>query len=185
MKWKSKLQNSDEALKVATSKIAELQRQIVYNQELLKKAQSRIGNPDLAAQVAKVVNGNEAIGKSASAVQSRSEAVISANAAYVAKATSALNLGDQGFVVVFGTDTSLDSARYEVNVVAKKLGIPDAKIFFRNDGYVSASVAATLDQANSTLALARKRRSDSYIVSLRTWCPTQKDGKDFTRCKGV
>lgn len=156
MKWKSKLQNSDEALKVATGKIAELQRQLIANQELLKQAQSRIQNPELAAQVAKVVDGNEAIGKSASAVQKRSEAVISANAAYVAKATTALNLGDKGFAVIFGTDTSLDSARYEVDVVAKKLDIPNAKIFFRNDGYLSASVAPTIDQANSILVLAQK-----------------------------
>jgi len=185
MKWKSKLQNSDEALKVATGKIAELQRQLISNQELLKKAQSRIENPDLAAQVARVVDGNEAIGKSASAVQRSSEGVISANAAYVAKATTALNLGDKGFAVVFGTDTSLESARYEVDVVAKKLGIPDAKIFFRNEGYVSASVAPTIDQANSTLALARKRRSDSYIVSIKTWCPSQKNEEYFTRCSKV
>lgn len=185
MKWKSKLQNSDEALKVATGKIAELQRQLMTNQELLKKAQSRIENPGLAAQVERIVEGNKAIDKSASAVQKSSEAVISANSAYVAKATAALNLGNMGFAVVFGTDTTLDSARYEVDVVANKLGIPDARIFLRNDGYVSASVAPTIDQANSTLSLAKKRRSDSYIVSLKTWCPIQKNEAGFTRCAGV
>jgi hypothetical protein len=184
MKWKSKLQSADQALKVTTSKIAELQAQLMSNQKLLKKAQPGITDPDLAAAVAEVVAGNNAVDKSASAVQISSAGVINKNAAYVAKATNALNLGSEGFAVVFGTDTNLESARYEVDVVAKKLGIPDAKIFYRNDGFVSASVAPSIEQANATLVLARKRRPDSYVVSIKTWCPSQKAEERMIRCIG-
>lgn len=184
LKWKSKLQNSDEALKVATGKIAELQRQLTANQDLLKQAQSKIENPALAAQVSQVVDGNAAIDRSASAVQRQSEAVINANADYVAKATSSLNLSDKGFAVVFGTDTSLESAQYEIKDAARHYDIPNARIFFRNDGYVSAVIAPTMEQANATLALARRKRSDAYIVSMKTWCPVQKVATDMIRCSG-
>jgi hypothetical protein len=184
MKWKSKLQSSDQALKVAASKIAELQNQLMSNQELLKKAQPGITDPEMAAKVDKVVNRNAAIERSASAVQRNAAGVINENAAYVAKATSALNLGGKGFAVVFGTDTTLESARHEVDVAAKNLGIPDARIFYRSEGFVSASVAPSIEQANATLVLARKRRADSYVVSIKTWCPNQKVEEKIIRCIG-
>jgi hypothetical protein len=61
MKWKSKLQSSDQALKVATSKIGELQKQLTSNQKVLKNAQPGIDDPKLAAKVEEVVDGNSAI----------------------------------------------------------------------------------------------------------------------------
>ncbi len=182
MKWKSKLQSSDEALKVATSKIVELQRQLASNQRILKIAQPGIDDPKLAAKVEEVVDGNSAVKKSASAVERSSARVINDNAAYVAKATSALNLGSEGFAIVFGTDTTPELAQYEIDLAARKYGIHDGKIFYRNGGYVSASVAPSLEQANATLLLAKQKRQDSYIVSIKTWCPSQKVQEGITRC---
>jgi hypothetical protein len=182
MKWKSKLQSSDQALKVATSKIAELRKQLAANQNILRIAQPGINDPKLAAKVEEVVEGNSAVKKSASAVESSSARVISDNAAFVAKATSALNLDSEGFAVVFGTDSTPELAQYEVDLAAQKYGIPDAKIFYRNGGYVSVSVASSLEQANATLLLAKRKRQDSYIASIKTWCPTQKIEERITRC---
>jgi len=182
MKWKSKLQSSDQALKVATSKIGELQKQLASNQKILKNAQPGIDDPKLAAKVEEVVDGNSAIEKSASAVKISFARVINDNAAYVAKATTALNLGGEGFAVVFGTDTTPELAQYEVDLAAKKHGIPDAKIFYRNGGYVSAYVAPSLEQANATLILAKQKRQDSYIASIKTWCLIQKVEERITRC---
>lgn len=182
MKWKSKLQSSDQALKVATSKIVELQKQLASNQQILEITQQKINDPKLAAKVVEVVDGNRAVKKSASEVEKSSARVISNNADYVAKATTALNLGSEGFAVVFGTDTTPELAEYEVGLATKKYGIPDAKIFYRNGGYVSASVAPSLEQANATLILAKRKRQDSYIASIKTWCPTQKVEGNITRC---
>ena len=85
--------------------------------------------------------------------------------------------------VVFGGDATLDAARYEVDVAARKHGIPNAAIYLRNGSYRSVAVgSADRSAAQDILRLARQRRAGAYIVNLKTWCPQTAARDGYTEC---
>jgi hypothetical protein len=94
---------------------------------------------------------------------------LSANAQIVSSAQQQLNNGgDWG--VVFSADLDLNKAIYERDVAAKKYQIPNVVIFLRQGYYRSVSVVNTRNEAEAVLSKAKNRRSDSYIISMSTWC---------------
>lgn len=86
--------------------------------------------------------------------------------------------------VVFGGDTTLKAAKYEVNDVARKYGLENTKIYYRNGSYRSVSVLATQKEAEAALHKAKLRRKDSYIVNLRNWCPDAIKNDSLLICPG-
>ena len=85
--------------------------------------------------------------------------------------------------VVFGGDATLDAARYEVDVAARKHGIPNAAIYLRDGSYRSVAVgSADRSAAQDILRLARQRRAGAYIVNLKTWCPQTAARDGYTEC---
>lgn len=86
------------------------------------------------------------------------------------------------WAVVFGGDTTLDAAKHEINVTAKKMGIADAVIYLRNGSYRSIARFNDRSGAEETLGKARAIRADAYLVDLNKWCPTATDRIGFKDC---
>lgn len=84
--------------------------------------------------------------------------------------------------VVFGGDTSLESAKHEVTVTAKRMSLSDARIYLRNKSYRSVAVFADRSAAEEALGKARVVRSDAYLVDMSKWCPIVIERQGFQEC---
>ena len=177
MNWKAKLTQSDDTLLKAQATIADLREQNEKLNSALSEVKSQIASPEIKANIAKLEQLNMHLAASSARVQAAVETTASANAPLVQKVqTSTGTVVTWG--VVYGGDRTLDAAKYEVQTIASKLGLTNAAIYYRQDSY--RSVATTIDRlhAEQLLKKAKKRRKDSYIVNMSTWCPstTEKDG---------
>lgn len=86
------------------------------------------------------------------------------------------------WAVVFGGDATLDAARHEVSVTARKMNIGASQIFLRNGAYRSVRVLEDRAAAEDALGKAQSVRSDSYLVNLSKWCPSRFEREGFTEC---
>ena len=86
------------------------------------------------------------------------------------------------FGVVFGGDSDLVGAQYEVNTAAPLVGLEDAVIYLRNNSYRSVVITANRADAEDALGKAKERRPDSYIVSMSSWCPESIQHDDYFEC---
>jgi len=84
--------------------------------------------------------------------------------------------------VVFGGDTTLDSARHEVTKTAAKMGIGSGEIFRRAGSYRSVRVFVSRVEAEDALGKARVVRPDSYLVNMSAWCPTSHQRSGYFEC---
>jgi hypothetical protein len=109
------------------------------------------------------------------------KATIASNAPLVEKAQAAISDGTT-WGVVYGGDTTLESARDEVGRVAEQLGITGAAIYFRLGSFRSVAIAATRGDAEAILVKARARRSDAYVVQMATWCPHAVEKTGYREC---
>jgi hypothetical protein len=176
-KWKSKLVESDAALKEARTTITDLKAQLDKTSQALAEAQGRFNDPAFKDTLAKLEEENKKVNAASAQVEVSIANTIASSATLVEKAqTDVTNNAVWG--VVFSGDATLDAAKYEVTVVAPKLGIPNAAVYFRQNSYRSVSVVESRTQADQVLAKAKQRRSDAYIINLSTWCPgaAEKDG---------
>lgn len=85
--------------------------------------------------------------------------------------------------VIYGGDSTLDAAKYETTVVAKKYNIPNPRIYKRQGSFRSVSVVNSQQEANKVLSKARNRRSDAYLVNLSIWCPKPVDKDKYFECQ--
>ena len=85
--------------------------------------------------------------------------------------------------VIYGGDSTLDTAIYETTDVAKKYNIPNPIIYKRRGSFRSVSVVNSQEEANKVLSNARKRRSDAYLVNLSLWCPKESPQEKYIECK--
>lgn len=86
------------------------------------------------------------------------------------------------WAVVFGGDRTLESAKHEVDVTAKKMSISNAAIYFRNGSYRSIVLFNDRSAAEEALGKARVVRADSYLVDMNKWCPTTIDRTGYREC---
>lgn len=181
-KWKSKLVESDAALKEARATITDLKGQLDKTSQALADAQTKLNDPDLKEKLAKLQEENKQLNASSSKVESSVSNTIAANAQLVEKAqTSVSNSGTWG--VIFSGDATIEDAKYEAQTVAPKYGIPNATIFLdKNGSYRCVSVAESRSQAEQVLPKAKQRRSDAYIVNMSNWCPTSTDKGEYREC---
>ena len=84
--------------------------------------------------------------------------------------------------VIFGADTSLEGAQYETRMIAPRLGISGASIYFRHGRYVSIATTADKTLADQILKQAQQRRSDAYIVDMAKWCPHRSEKEGYISC---
>ena len=120
------------------------------------------------------------------AVQATSEVAQSYELAIMAVdqlRSEAVPEGPATWGVVFGGDSTLDAARSEVDVAARKHGIPNAAIYLRSGSYRSVAVgSADRSAAQAILGRARQRRADAYIVNMNSWCPHPAARDGYTEC---
>ena len=181
-KWKSKLVESDAALKEARTTITDLKTQLDKTSQALVQAQARLNDPSLKDTLAKLDEENKKLKAASAEVEVSIANTIASNASLVEKAQTALN-SNAVWGVVFSGDTTLDAAKYEVTVIAPKLGIPNASVYFRQNSYRSVSVVESKTQAEQVLTKAKQRRDDAYIVNLATWCRSAVEKDGYRECE--
>jgi hypothetical protein len=179
-KWKSKLVDSDAALKETRATISDLQKKNDEMAKALAEANAQINDPALKENIAKLEQENKQLMVTTQQVQASVSNTIASNAPLVDKALSVTTANKWG--VVFSGDSTLESAKYEVDVVAPKLGLPNPSIYFRQGSYRSVSVVADKQQADQILPKAKMRRQDAYIVNMSTWCPTFNQRTGYFEC---
>lgn len=85
--------------------------------------------------------------------------------------------------VVFGGDTSLESAQHEVTKTAESMGIGAGEIFRRAGSYRSVKVYVSRAEAEDGLGKARAVRPSTYVVNMATWCPTSTKKSGYYECE--
>jgi hypothetical protein len=180
-KWKPKLLDSDAALKEAQVLITDLREQNNKLSEALGAAQSKLSDPALKEQYAKLEKENKQLNIASSKVENTVADTIKSNAPLVEKVQNAMDTKTK-WGVVFSADGNLEDAKHEVNTVAPKLGIPNASIYFRQGFYRSVSVTNSKSEAEQILSKAKQQRSDAYLVSMSNWCANSNDKNDYREC---
>jgi hypothetical protein len=176
LKWKAKLVESDAGLKEARVQINDLSGQLKLTSEKLREAETKLNDPKFKAEVAKLELDTKSLNAAAEKVATNVSSIISSNAPLVERAQSS---NDSKWGVIYGGDAKLELAKYEVEVIAPKLGIPNASILVdKNGSYRSVSIVDSNEEARQVLIKAKQRRQDAYIVRMSSWCPNrvQKDG---------
>ena len=180
-KWKPKLLNADAALKEAQALITDLREQNDKMSKALAEAQSKLNDPALKEQYAKLEESNKQLNVASTRVEDSVASTIASNAPLVEKVQSAADKNSQ-WGIIFGGDATLDAAKYEVEKVAPKLEIPNASIYFRQGSYRSVSVVGSRSEAEQVLPKARQRRPDAYIVNMSAWCPNSNEKNGYREC---
>ncbi len=180
-KWKAKLVSSDEALKDANAQLTDMRTQHDQLLTLLNEVSAQVHDPKLEQRIAQTRQVSSAVLKTALAVQASTEATIGANASLVNKAIGATD--PKGWGVVFGGDTSLQAADYEVRTRAKQAGLPNPTVYLRQGSYRSVAISPDRDGAEAALAKARIQRQDAYLVSLTSWCPNPVARESYVECR--
>ncbi len=178
--WRSKLVESDAALKDARALISDLQKK---NDELsvaLADATRQTADPSLKQRAATLEKENTELKTASQAVQRSVSQTIAASAPFVDRALA--QTGGAKWGIVFSGDSTLDGAKYEVNTMAPRLGLPNAGIYFRQGSYRSVSVVQSKEEAERLLPAARKRRDDAYVVNMASWCPVSTQKDDYVEC---
>jgi len=84
--------------------------------------------------------------------------------------------------VVFGGDTTLESAQREVTKTAERMGIGPGEIFRRSGSFRSVRVYVSRAEAEDAAGKARAIRPSSYVVNMNTWCPTSIQKTGYFEC---
>lgn len=180
-KWKSKLADSDQALKEAQATITDLSAQNEKLSKALAEAKKEVTDTTQRRAIDTLQAENGQFKKVIAEVESSTRSVIASSAAMV----EAANLsGEEGvrWAVVFGGDATLDAAKAEVGERAKLLGITNASIYLRDGRFRSVAEAHSREEAKGLLGKGRVRRRDAYIVNLERWCPDGIQKTEFVQC---
>lgn len=169
------------ALKEAQALITDLREQNDKMSKALADAQSTFNDPALKERFAKLEETNKQLNVTSSKVENSVASSIASNASLVEKVQDAVDTNTM-WVVVFSGDPTLDAAKYEVDTVAPKLGIPNASIYFRQGSYRGVSVVGSKSEAEQILPKAKQRRADAYIVNMSNWCPNSNEKSGYREC---
>ncbi len=180
-KWKTKLVESDAALKEAQATITNYKEQNEQLTKALAEAQKQSNSASLKEHLAKLTENNTQLNIASSSVAASLEATIASNAPLVQKAQASIDQATT-WGVVFGGDTALDAAKYETGTVAPKLGIADALVYFRQGSFRSVAISPERSQAEQLLYKAKGRRPDAYVVNMSTWCPRVEERVGYREC---
>jgi hypothetical protein len=157
-KWKAKLVETDAA-----------------------QAQQQTSSESLKQELSDLTQSNAQLQVASSKVVASLANTISSNAPLVRKAQTSIGT-PTSWGVVFGGDTALDPALYEVKYAGSKLGVPNVFVYARQGSYRSVALADDRAMADQLLLKAKSRRPDAYVVNMLTWCPTVEDKGDYREC---
>lgn len=178
IKWKAKLEKSDQTLLEAQTTISDLQAQNNSLGQALSKAKTQMPSEQTRADISRLEALNTQLEASASRAQVSVQAALAANAPLVQKIQSATGTVIT-WGVVLGGDRKLADAQHEITVV-KRLGLTNAAIYYRQGWYRSVVTSSNRLQAEQLVKKAKERRAGSYIVNMSTWCPsTTSEGSYF------
>lgn len=179
-KWKNKLVDSDAALKEARATITDLKDQLAKTSGALAEVQSNSNDPALNEKIARIQEENKQLEAATTKVEQAVSNTIALSDEFVEKAQTGINPAS-GWGVVYGGDTKLKDAEYEIGIAPQK-GIPNVSIYLRDGYYRSVSVSQNKSLAEQVLAKAKLRRSDAYIVDMSKWCPTVTEKTGYREC---
>lgn len=183
LKWRAKLVESDAGLKEARTQINDLSEQLKLTSDKLKEAETKFNDPKFKSEVAKLDAEAKSVSTAAAKVEANVSTIISTNAPLVERVQSS---SDGKWGVIYSGDTRFELAKYEVETIAHKLGIPNASIFMdKNGSYRSVSVVDSVEEARQVLAKAKQRRADAYVVRMSTWCPNRVQKQEYQLCSAV
>lgn len=178
-KWKSgfaearaKLEQAEETLKTLKETNANLTVQ-------LAEAKKFVNDDALKAKITSAEQSSEIVAERSAAVQSSVQATIAQTAQLANRLPTQLQ---PVWAVVFGTDTKLDEAKFEIKKAASVAGLQNAKIFYRDGRYLSVAVAADRAGADELFAKAKNYRQGAYRINLNSWCPKQVETADYVAC---
>lgn len=88
----------------------------------------------------------------------------------------------EGWGVIFGGDVSLEAAQTEVDW-ARRNGLNNVGIVRRQGSFRSiVFVARSAEAAEQVRRLVSRRRPDSYVVNLASWCPNLVERNGYREC---
>ncbi len=181
IKWKPKLLKSDEALKEAQVLITDLKEQNEKMSKALADAQNKLNDRALKEYLTSLEKTNQQLNATSTKVENSVASTIASNASLIERVQGD---GEEGtkWGVVYSGDAALETARYEIETIAPKLGIPNATVYLRQGSYRSVSVVNSRSEAQQVLIKAKQRRVDAYIVNMSHWCPNSNERSGYREC---
>lgn len=179
-KWKSKLVDSDAALKEARSTISDLQKKNNEMANALAEANAKLNDSSFQKRVAKLEKENKKLYAATQQVQASVSNTIASSAPLVDSILAQTSTHKWG--VVFSGNPTLEIAKDELDSVAEKYNLPNAAIYNRKGSYRSVSVVSDRQQAIRILSRAKEWRDDAYIVNMSKWCPNFKKEAGIYEC---
>lgn len=180
-KWQKGLTKADASLKDANMRTEIIQSQLNAANNLLSKIKPQITDPVINREITKVEKENNQIIIASRKTQEAVKETIEANSGLVQAAEKAIN-ADGLWGVVYSADIDLKGSEYEQTRIVKMYSLPDPRLYFRNNLYVSVSVVKSRQEAESVLVRVRESRPDAYIVSLSSWCRNSIDKGKYYQC---
>ncbi|SFQ49807.1 hypothetical protein SAMN05216229_1262 [Geopseudomonas sagittaria] len=182
LQWKVKVSQQDQDLVAAQTTIADLKVQNAKLEKALEEANLQIADVELKKRISELASVNAEVLPAASRVQSSLQQSIAANTEFVQQYQVASPASAESWAVVFGGDATLPEARHETEMVARKVAINNASIYYRQGSYRSVVVAVDRGQANQLLNALKRLKGDAYIVNMSTWCPRAEARAGFLEC---
>ncbi|HMI06049.1 MAG TPA: hypothetical protein VK528_00780 [Flavobacterium sp.] len=181
MKWKKGITNANIQVNEAKLTIVNLTKKLDSVTLMLEEAKKTVSDPVLIKKITQIGESSKELQSASFKTQASLRNMIEGNAALVRNAQIAVN-ENSSWGVVYGGDTTPKTAGYEVTTIAKKLDIPNPKIYFRQGSYRSVSVVPDRKEAEQVLRRTKKRRPDAYIVPMATWCPEPTKANGYLKC---
>jgi hypothetical protein len=181
MKWKKGITKSDIALKEAQGSIGVMRKQLDSVSKVLNEAKKLTDNIDLKKKIEKVQMKNGEIEKESNLIQKSLKKTISANAILVENAQKAVN-SSNSWGVILGADTTLAQAQEECKIFGRNYSIKNTVIYYRQGVYRTIAITEDRDIANDIRVKAIKRRPDSYIAPMYTWCQNSIQREGYIEC---
>ena len=148
LKWKTKLFDSDQALKDLRAAYNDVVAQNKVQTETIRTLQAASNDPKQKESAGKLEAQSARLEATAAQIDSSVSATIAANAGFVRKAGD--SLGDT-WAVVYGGDTTLAAASDEVGERAKQRGLDRTGVYFRQGSYRSVALAGSHESAQGLL----------------------------------
>lgn len=177
IKWRKQLTESDDALLKAQATIADLKDQNDKLSKALSDTKAQVTSPDTKEYIAQLEQMNARVATASEDTQATVQKSIAANTQLVEKIQSAsgtvVNWG-----VVYGGDRTLAAAKHEVDTIAPKLGLTNARIYHRQGSFRSVATTTDRSRAEEMLKATKEHQKDSYLVKMSDFCPepAEKDG---------
>lgn len=181
MKWKAKLAEADEVLLKSQATISDLRDQNEKLNNTLVEVKPQIASTEVKADIERLEQINSDLNARSAQVQAIVDSTTSTNAMLIQKIQ--VSTGKSAtWGVVYGSHSTLDSARYEVRMNAEKLELKPSTIYYRQGSYRSVAIATDRVEAEKFLKMAKRYQQEAYIVDLDTWCSGPTKERGYVEC---